>query len=57
MPIERARNAQADLRYHHDRARQEARLARAALCPRIAALHTELMRLHENRRDGLAPEG
>lgn len=56
MPIERQRDAIADLLYHRDRARQEARLARAAQCPRIAALHVELMRLHEIRRDRLAAD-
>ncbi len=54
MPIERSRNAMTDMLYHRDRARQEARLARAARCPLAAAVHVELMRLHELRRDGLA---
>lgn len=57
MSVEQPTSVTADLLYHHDRVRQEARLARIAHCPHAARIHAELMRLHEIRRDGLLALG
>lgn len=49
MPVDRPRDVIADILYHRDRARAEARLAHAARCPVAARAHAELKRLHELR--------